>query len=56
MTMTETIKDKLAEAEFWTFEARNWYDLGTEERAKLHEAHRLIVEVMMMNMQKEANR
>lgn len=50
-TMAETIKDKLAEAEFWTFEARNWYDLGTEERAKLNEAHNLVVEVMMAQIQ-----
>lgn len=55
-TMTETIKDKLAEAEFWAFEAKNWYDLGTEERAKLHEAHKLITEVMTMNREREANR
>lgn len=42
----EIIKSKLADAEFYTFEARNEFELGTEERAKLNEAHKLIVEVI----------
>lgn len=44
--MTETLKDKLAEAEFWTFEAKNYAERGTGEWAKLEEAHRLIREAM----------
>lgn len=47
---TEIIKEKLAEAEFWVYEARSSFDLGTEERAKLNKAHDLIVEVMMSSL------
>lgn len=52
--MTETIKDKLAEAEFWTMEAKNYYDLDDEQYELLKQANELVRKAMKLEAAKVA--
>lgn len=52
--MTETIKEKLAEAEFWAMEAKNYYDTDDEQYGLLQLAHDLIKQAMSIEAKKEA--
>lgn len=52
--MTETIKDKLAEAEFWTMEAKNYYDIDDEQYKLLKQANELVRKAMRIEAGKAA--
>ncbi len=52
--MTETIKEKLAEAEFWAMEAKNYYDTDEEQYGLLQMAHDLIKQAIAIEAKKEA--
>lgn len=52
--MTETIKEKLAEAEFWALEARNYYDTDEEQYGLLQMAHDLIKQAMAIEAKRKA--
>ena len=52
--MTESIKDKLAEAEFWAMEAMNYYDVDEEQYGLMQMAHDLIKQAMAIEAKKEA--